>query len=77
MTLTDILGYVILGPIYYVFTIKTKTKTPEPSPLQAPNITVGATIPVLFGSRTIKEPLITWWGDVKILKVKPPAGAKK
>jgi hypothetical protein len=55
---------------------KVEAKTEEQT-LQAPRIEVGVNIPVLFGTRMIKNPIIAWWGDVQIVKTEAPTGGKK
>ena len=45
--------------------------------LEMPTVEEGKNIPVLFGSRMIKNPQIVWWGDVHIVKVPAPKGGKK
>jgi hypothetical protein len=57
--------------------MKTKEKVEPPEELSAPSVEDGVNIPVLFGSRMIKSPLIAWWGDVGITKVQAPTGGKK
>lgn len=47
------------------------------TPMTAPTVQDGVNIPVLFGSRMIKAPMIAWWGDVGITKVEVPGGGKK
>lgn len=56
----------------------TKPKPEEPPPvLEIPDETIGRTIPVLFGRRLIKSPIMAWWGDLKILKIKVNSRGKK
>lgn len=64
--------------IFGLFNRKPKEAESEPTQtMEAPSVTEGQNIPVLFGSRMIKSPLIAWWGDVSIVKVEAPQGGKK
>ena len=56
---------------------KPKETNDIPTPMTAPTVQDGVNIPVLFGSRMIKSPMIAWWGDVEITKVEVPGGGKK
>ena len=56
---------------------KPKEANDIPTPMTAPTVQEGVNIPVLFGSRMIKSPMIAWWGDVDIVKVEVPGGGKK
>jgi hypothetical protein len=63
--------------IFRIFNQKPKEDNTVPEPMTAPTVEEGVNIPVLFGSRMIKTPLIAWWGDVQIVKVDAPAGGGK
>lgn len=57
-----------------------KEKPADPKvfePLEVPETIIGSTIPVLFGTRPIQQPLLAWYGDVKIVKVKVSTKGKK
>ena len=73
--------FLILGADV-IFTTRWMNKKPKetkdiPTPMTAPTVQDGVNIPVLFGSRMIKSPMIAWWGDVSITKVEVPGGGKK
>ena len=74
-------GLLIFGGVGNLVTewlMKTKPEKEEAStPMTAPSVQDGINIPVLFGSRMIKSPMIAWWGDVGITKVEVPGGGKK
>jgi hypothetical protein len=63
--------------IFRIFNQKQKEDISEPEPMKAPSVEEGVNIPVLFGSRMIKNPMIAWWGDVNIIKVDAPSGGGK
>lgn len=65
--------------LYFLYSMLKPKEEPEekPTPLEVPDETIGRTIPVLFGKRLIKGPILGWWGDVNIIKVKVDAQGKK
>lgn len=67
---------IFVGPLDPGF-FKTK-KPPEEKPkdFEAPEIKIGTPIGVLFGEKRI-EPMLVYWGNVKILKQKVDSSAKK
>lgn len=48
-------------------TPKPKQKIQE---FEIPASKIGINIPVVFGTRLISGPIVAWWGDVKIKRVK-------
>lgn len=56
---------------------KPKTTTPQPGDVDAPLATADSPIPVLFGTRTIKQPNCVWFGDVRTTPIKVKGGGKK
>lgn len=76
MKMWQILGFLFIDPIFLLFG-SNKEKEETPTPLEITPTEVGTPIPILFGTRQIKNPILVWYGDVKILKVKVDAGAKK
>ena len=50
--------------------------TREPNALEVPTIEEGKTIPVVFGTKPINSPFISWYGNVRIIKVKVGGGKK-
>lgn len=74
---SDILFMLFIGPIPPSMF---KTKAPEeetPRALEVPTTEIGTNIPVLWGTRLIKNPKVVWYGDLRILKVKVDAQGKK
>lgn len=71
--------WIIVGDIVSLsqWMMQGKEPTVEPSkPLEVPIVEAGKTIPVLFGTRRI-TPILVWWGDVLIQKVKVSTQGKK
>lgn len=54
-----------------------KTTTPEAGTLEAPMASTDAPIPVLFGTRVIKQPNCVWYGDVRTTAIRQSGGGKK
>ena len=54
-----------------------KTKPLKPTAIDVPTSNIGTPIPVIFGTRIIKEPFIAWYGDVSIHKTKVDSQGKK
>ena len=58
--------------------LKSKPIAEEPpDPLNVPTTTIGTNIGVLWGTRLLKQPIMVWYGNVRIIKVKVDAQAKK
>lgn len=53
-----------------------KTTTPEVGSLEAPMASTDAPIPVLFGTRIIKQPNCIWYGDVRTTPIRSSGGKK-
>ena len=56
---------------------KTKPTPDITRPLELPQQDSNAIIGVVFGTVRITKPNITWWGALRILKIKPNAAGKK
>lgn len=57
-----------------------KKKPPEPKvfqDLEVPDTLIGSYIPVVFGTKPILAPLLAWYGDVAIVKIKVDPKGKK
>lgn len=52
------------------------TKPPGMNEIQAPTAEVGRSIPVLFGTRDLGGPNVTWYGDIKLVPIKSKGGKK-
>lgn len=74
--------------IYYVvlaaFAIYTYKKIPKPQSqkapgfgdLKVPTAEEGRAIPVLFGTKLIKSPQVSWYGDFESVPIKSKGGKK-
>lgn len=55
---------IVLAVISYV--LAPKPAKPQPGTLQGvPIADQGTPIAVVFGTRLVKQPVVTWWGDVR------------
>lgn len=65
--------------LYFLYSMLKPKKKPEEPPknLEVPSETIGRPIGVLFGTRTVKTPIIGWWGDLQIIKAKIDQQGKK
>jgi hypothetical protein len=69
--------FVVTLVLAYAFMPKPQMqKPPGIGDIQAPTAEVGRVIPVLFGTRDIEGPNVTWWGDVKTKAIKASGGKK-
>jgi hypothetical protein len=72
--------FMLLDPVLYMLWKMSKGKKPKedkPQNLEIPTPTIGASIPVLFGTRPMDAPLIAWYGDLTILKIQVDGKGKK
>lgn len=69
---------IALAVAAYLLTPKPKADNTAKKPdTQTPTTEEGTKIPILFGTRTINEPIITWYGEVDIKEIKKPIAGKK
>jgi hypothetical protein len=73
--------FIALIVISVIAAIFLTPKPPKPKDttqtLEVPVTKIGTIIPVLFGRRKIPNPIIAWYGNVRILKVKVSTSGKK
>jgi len=65
--------------VSYALTPKSAYTTADPATIddiQAPTASQGRSIPVLFGTRLIKNENVVWYGDLKTKAVKKKGGKK-
>lgn len=72
-------GYVAVFIIALIVAVAMAPKPPKPVPpvledIGVPTAEQGRPIPVLFGTRTIKSPNVTWFGDLRYKSVKEGGG---
>lgn len=68
--------WVVSMVVSALLTPRPKTTTPEAGQLEAPMASTNAPIPVLFGTRTIKQPNCVWYGDVRTTPIRSSGGKK-
>jgi hypothetical protein len=76
-------GFLIAALVWAVsfvaslFMPQPKPQKPQPGELSgAPVAQAGKPIPVLFGSRRIKQANCIWWGNVRTAPIKKKGGGK-
>lgn len=66
---------VALQVVAYILTPKPQQPGVKPDEFSnVPTVQEGASIPVLFGTRTITSASVTWYGDLKTQAIKEDAG---
>lgn len=74
---SKLLGYILGYWVLSYFIPKPQTTPPAGlSSVQAPIATEGATIAVLFGTKTVSGPNVVWYGDFKTQAIKGKGGKK-
>lgn len=73
----SLLGF-LLNP-FGLFSVGQQETTPDrqPEEIQIPTANEGSPIPVLFGTRDIKDSNVVWYGDIKAVPIKKKSGGKK
>jgi len=69
--------WVVTTVLSALLTPRPKTTTPEPGQVEAPLASADAPIPVLFGTRVIKQPNCVWYGDIRTTPIRQSGGRKK
>lgn len=74
-------AYLALMAVSVVYALTNQPKTPVPAALtlddvKIPSIEIGKSIPVVFGTRDIADPLVVWYGDLRTSPVKADGGGK-
>lgn len=72
-----VVAFVALAAAMYFLMPKGKNVEQQIQKLEIPSTEPGRPIPVLFGTRPIKGPIITEYGDVRIIKAEIDSGGKK
>jgi hypothetical protein len=65
--------------LYFLYSMLKPKKQPEEAPkkFEVPDTTIGTPIPVLFGKRPIKNPILVEYGHVRIIKEQVDPQGKK
>lgn len=72
-----IVGLIVAAGVALAFTGASKMPETPPSDFEVPSTEIGTPIGVVWGKRRQKKPIVVWYGDVKIVKVKVDTGGKK
>jgi hypothetical protein len=74
---TMIAIWVALTAVSFLLRPKPDNNKPKPvTNLELPTAEIGREIPVLFGTRPIKNQNIVWYGDLKTRAIKSKSGKK-
>ena len=72
-------GWLVDPFLYFMYSLL-KSEPPKeipPPELEVPDTTIGTPIPVLFGTKVFKSPILVDYGDVKIIRAVIDASGKK
>jgi hypothetical protein len=69
--------WVVTAVLSALLAPRPKTTTPKPGQVEAPVAASDGAIPVLFGTRMIKQPNCVWFGDVRTTPIRVKGGGKK
>jgi hypothetical protein len=73
----QLIVWVITTALSSLLAPRPKATTPKPGDVEAPIAATDSSIPVLFGTRIIKQPNCVWFGDVRTTPIKSSGGGKK
>lgn len=73
----QLIVWVITTALSSLLAPRPKVTTPKPGEVEAPIADTDSPIPVLFGTRVIKQPNCVWFGDVRTTPIKSSGGGKK
>lgn len=76
---TEIIRWVALAVLSYALRPTGGNEQPKPATLEdfdVPMANEGQEIAVLFGTRDISNPNVTWYGDLKVRAIKKRGGKK-
>ena len=73
----QLIVWVITTALSSLLAPRPKVTTPKPGEVEAPIAANDSPIPVLFGTRVIKQPNCVWFGDVRTTPIKSSGGGKK
>lgn len=62
---------------YKIMMGKEKEDNTPSKALEVPTAEIGTPVPVVWGTRILKQPSIAWYGDITIKKIKVSTEGKK
>lgn len=68
-------AFIVALVVAYAYSPKPED-TAQLQQVEAPTADEGREIPVLFGTRDIKQPNVVWYGDVKTVAIRKKGGKK-
>jgi hypothetical protein len=72
------LVWVALTVVSYLLQPKTpKADDPVPGELTATTVDASSPVPILFGTRLLKQPNLIWYGDIGTTPIVQEGGGKK
>lgn len=71
-----IVVFIVALVVAYAMTPKPDSQNAKVATITAPTADEGREIPVLFGTRDIKQSNVVWYGDIKTVAIKKKGGKK-
>ena len=68
--------FIVALVVAYAMTPKPDSQNAKVGTIEAPTADEGREIPVLFGTRDIKQSNVVWYGDIKTVAIKKKGGKK-
>ena len=68
--------FVVALVVAYAMTPKPDSQNAKVDTITAPTADEGREIPVLFGTRDIKQSNVVWYGDIKTVAIRKKSGGK-
>ena len=68
--------FIVALVIAFAMMPKPESQNAKVGTIDGPTATEGREIPVLFGTRVIKQANIVWYGDIKTIALKKKGGKK-
>lgn len=74
----QIVAWVVLTVVSYLLQPKPQSPaTPVPGEMDGPTVDSSSPVPVLFGTRLMKQPNCVWYGDIGTTPIVKCGGGKK
>lgn len=68
---------IVLQIIAYLIKPKTKIEDTAPGVLTGTSVDPSSPVPILFGTRLMKQPNLVWYGDIATTPIVSKGGGKK